>query len=59
MQKKALHTLGNHAEGDFFTQKRETNIMSNERISYKVIANVRTLAEHLTSRSKEKPKFLR
>ena len=28
MQKKALHTLGNHAEGDFFTQKRETNIMS-------------------------------
>lgn len=40
MQKKALHTLGNHAEGDFFTQKRETNIMSNERISYKVIANV-------------------
>lgn len=53
MQKKALHTLGNHAEGDFFTQKRETNIMSNERISYKVIANVGTLAQYPTGWSKE------
>ena len=32
--------------------------MSNERISYKVIANVAALSQYLTSRSKEKPKFL-
>ena len=48
-----LHASGNTAWGYFNTQKREVNIMSSERISYKVIANVGTLAKYQTGWNKE------
>ena len=39
--------------GFFYTQKQEVNTMSNERISYKVIANVGILAHYPTGWRKE------
>ena len=39
--------------GVFYCSEREVNTMNNERISYKVIANVGTLAKYQTGWSKE------
>ena len=39
--------------GVFYCSEREVNTMNNERISYKVIANVGTLAKYPTGWSKE------